>query len=344
MRDTAYEHASRVAIVTVLITGAGNIGCEVAQGLVARGERVVLFDINPSLDRVRLFVDPDQIAIVKGDITDIEQVGHAVDQHGVDRIIHTAAIHIPASQANPQNGIAINLMGATNVLEIARRRKLKRIVLSGSSSVIFGILDDFQAASIPDDFAMQVVSQVPKKIYAAAKLAAEFFAGIYVDEFGVDAVVLRYSSVIRDWSAKDPGLVGAMLRAFVDPPARGERAVIENPDWVWTGLEEFVDARDCADVTIAALLAEHLPQRVYNIGGAGAYQLSEFADIVRHTFPKGEVEISASSKVGLGGAPVRNVRLDMSAAARDFGYRPKYDLSASLTHFSEVARNAEKAK
>jgi len=186
------------------------------------------------------------------------------------------------------------------------------------------------------------VSQVPPKLYAASKLAAEFFARIYVNAFGVDAVVLRYSSVIRDWSAPDPGLVGAMLRAFVDPPARGERAIIENPDWVWAGLEEFVDARDCAQVTIAALLAEHLPQRVYNIGGAGAYLLSEFADTVRHTFQNGDVEVRANSKVGLGGAPVRNVRLDMSAAARDFDYRPKYDLSASLLHFSGVARNARK--
>lgn len=330
--------------MTVLITGAGNIGCELAQDLVARGERVVLFDLYPSLDRIRTFVDLDKITVVTGDITDIEQVGDAVDQNSVDRIIHTAAIHIPASQANPQKGIAINLIGATNVLEIARRRKLRRIVLSGSSSVIFGILDDFKGPSIPDDFAMHVTSQVPRKVYAASKLAAEFFTQIYVNEFGVDAVVLRYSSVIRDWSAEDPGLVGAMLRAFADPPARGERAVIENPDWVWTGLEEFVDARDCADVTIAALLAERLPQRVYNIGGAGAYQLTEFTDIVRRTFPKGEVEVRASSKVGLGGATVRNVRLDMSAAARDFGYRPKYNLSSSLLHFSKIVRDAQNNK
>jgi UDP-glucose 4-epimerase len=323
--------------MTILITGAGHIGCEIARQLLAQGERVVLFDIDTSKPQVQELARSPALVCVDGDVTSLEQLRAAVDAHAVRRIVHTAAILIPASQASPLRSIAINVMGAANVMEIGRTHELDRVVLAGSSSVIFGVLGDYPGGTIPDDFPMKVVSQVPDNFYAAGKLSAEFLAGRYAASFGLDVVVLRYSSVIRAWSGADPGLVGRVLRAFVDQPASGHRAVIDDPTLIWDGVEEFVDARDCARVTLSALRARRLPQRVYNIVGPGAYTTSEFADLVRQAFPQGSLEIRATTRRGIGGGPVRHARLDGSAAARDLGYQAAYQLGDSLRHYARLS-------
>jgi UDP-glucose 4-epimerase len=324
--------------MTILVTGAGNVGCEIAAQLVKNGEKVVLFDIRPSRERIAEHVDPDKLEVVTGDVADFGQLAQAASKHGVSRIVHTAAILILASQADPLRSIWINLMGAVNALELGRKMKLKRVVLSGSSSVVFGILGSFKGSAIPDDFPMRVISEAPGNFYAVSKLAAEWFAARYASDFGVETAVLRYSSVIRAWNGAEPGLVGNALKAFVDAPSRGEKAVIDEPRFIWRGVEEFVDARDCAEVTIRALFAPKLSQRIYNIVGPGAYTTEEFADIVRRAFPGGQVEIRAKTDLGIGGSPVRYVRLDGSAAARDLGYTRPRELSDSLLHYSKLSR------
>jgi UDP-glucose 4-epimerase len=154
----------------------------------------------------------------------------------------------------------------------------------------------------------------------------------------VEVAVLRYSSVIRAWSGAEPGLVGNALKAFVDGASRGGTSVVDEPRFIWQGIEEFVDARDCAEVTIKAAFAPKLGQRIYNIVGPGAYTTEQFADTVRRTFPGGKVEIRAKTAVGIGGSPVRHVRLDGAAAARDLGYTRPRSLSDSLLHYSELSR------
>ena len=162
----------------------------------------------------------------------------------------------------------------------------------------------------------------------------EFFTRNYIDTFGIDAVVLRFSAVIREWAGADAGAIGTLLAAFVEPARRGETAVIDNPAWTWRGLAEFIDARDSAEAAIAALYAGRLPQHVYNINGAAAYEVSDFARIVGETFPPAKVDIRAEAAAGLCGAPVYRMRMDGAAAARDFGYRARYDLAASLRHYA----------
>jgi UDP-glucose 4-epimerase len=68
--------------------GAGFIGLALAEAIAARGDTVVAFDLSFP-DDVR---PSPRLQLVRGDVTDAAGVIAAVRSHGVDRIIHAAAI------------------------------------------------------------------------------------------------------------------------------------------------------------------------------------------------------------------------------------------------------------
>src|SRR5438132_7192151 len=119
---------------TTLITGgSGFLGVRLATRLLALGERVVLFD--------RRFV-PAALAdlatrceTIEGDIADFERVRAAVAQARPDGIVHLAAILPGHSERDPAHAFQVNVAGAFNVLEAARREGVGRVVATSSAAV-----------------------------------------------------------------------------------------------------------------------------------------------------------------------------------------------------------------
>src|SRR3990172_1055497 len=64
--------------MSVLVTGSGIIGCQIAKQLAARGERVILLDIAPAMDRVSTIVAPGTVNVVQGDVVDYEGMENLV--------------------------------------------------------------------------------------------------------------------------------------------------------------------------------------------------------------------------------------------------------------------------
>jgi len=76
--------------MTTPITGAfGCIGAWVIRGLLAAGERPVVFDLGDDPWRVRMIAGPDapeRLTVVRGDITDHAQLERVVRDHAVRRV------------------------------------------------------------------------------------------------------------------------------------------------------------------------------------------------------------------------------------------------------------------
>lgn len=81
--------------MTTLVTGAfGCIGAWVVRGLLAGGERPVVFDLADDPWRLRMLVADDvarRVTTVRGDVTDRDALGRVVREHGIRRIVHLAA-------------------------------------------------------------------------------------------------------------------------------------------------------------------------------------------------------------------------------------------------------------
>ncbi|HWB33733.1 MAG TPA: NAD-dependent epimerase/dehydratase family protein [Candidatus Paceibacterota bacterium] len=161
-----------------LITGGkGFIGSHIAELLLKEGHNVRVIDSglmgSREIPGVQYFV---------ADIRDIDAIELYFE--GADVVFHTAAIaRTPWCVDDPVLCYQTNVMGSINVLEAARRKNVKRVVLS-SSNIVY-------AAETP---------------YKQSKLAMEAIANVYTELYGVPTMCLRYSNVYGPGQREDgPG-------------------------------------------------------------------------------------------------------------------------------------------
>nr|WP_255520254.1 NAD(P)-dependent oxidoreductase [Ramlibacter aurantiacus] len=322
-----------------MVTGAGTVGAEIARQLVRRGDRAVIVDLR--LDERRLAATGPNHAIerVRADVRDLAALEAAVQAHGAQSVIHTAALLTGACRQDPKAAVDVNIGGALNVMELARRGLVGRVVLCSSTTVTYQSFDDYPGGStIPEDFTMKALSQAPGSFYAATKLAAEHFAGLYRSELGVDVVCVRYGAVLG-LHADDAGLVARMLRELLVPAQQGREAVVSQPAHAWLGIEEFIDVRDCAAGTLAALDAPAPKQLVYTLSSDQGWTLDSLTSLIRELHPDFRVRYDVAPAGGFANfSKVRRAPSDISAAARDLAWRPRHSLKESIAAFDEALR------
>lgn len=330
--------------MTTLITGAGLIGTLTARHLAESGEKAVLFDVSPQREAIAATLRPHDVPVIAGDIASYDALAAAIAAHGVRRIVHTAAMLTAAIKADPPRGIGVNILGAVNVLEAARKFGLARVVLASSSTVSYAAFASNAGERYPEDFRMNVLSERPTTFYSATKLAGEHLALIYAADFGVDVVLLRYGAVIGEWAGPNRSIPGRLARALLIPAIKGETAVIDDPLLVWQGGDDFVDARDVARANALALAAAAPRQRVYHVTFGRMHSFEDFVAATQSLYAGFKVDVRVTAKAGFAGFPkVRPSTSDLSAAETELGYAPKYSLRDALAHSAAKLAEAVRA-
>lgn len=171
----------------VLVTGAdGFIGSHLIETLVAEGCRVkALCYYNSfnswgwldSLPKSTL----DKIEVITGDIRDSGSVRYAME--AVDVVFHLAAlIAIPYSYYSPESYVDTNVKGTLNILQIAREKKLEKILVT-STSEVYGT-----AKYVPIDENHSRQGQSP---YSATKIGADSISDAFYRSFGLPVTIVR---------------------------------------------------------------------------------------------------------------------------------------------------------
>lgn len=317
--------------MTVLITGAGLLGQEVAKRLSTRGERFVVMDIRQPESFPN---DLPGMHFVELDVTNAEALFALAKDHGVDRIIHTAAVLSNGLRANPLLGLNVNLMGTANILELARSIQAKRTVTISSATVVYSGFGAFDATPIPEDASLRMMSDRPRSLYAATKVAGENLGMLYRDLYGVSHVSLRLAAVIGGDTSAPSSVPGQLLSTLVTAAKSGQHCPLDNPLFHWGGTEEFVDLRDCADAVIAALDADDPKQGTYTIAHSQLWTLPEVVDSVARIFGDFTCTLPQGVTTGFAGFPFqRPAASDTSAATRELGFSCTYDLNSTLSHW-----------
>ena len=183
-----------------LITGAfGAIGVWTIRALLDRGHEVVTFDVAERAPRMALALTPEEIARVvhvRADITDLNVVERALDEHAVTHVIHLAALQIPFVRADPPLGARVDVLGTVNVFEAVRRRRDRTAPLVYASSI----------AALGDD-------EHPSTLYGIFKRANEGTGVRYFEDYGVSSIGLRPHTVYGP--ARDQGLTSAPTTALI---------------------------------------------------------------------------------------------------------------------------------
>lgn len=311
--------------MTTLVTGAfGCIGSWVVRGLLAAGERPVLFDLGDDPWRTRMIAGDDvaaRVIIVKGDITDRDAVTRVVQVHAVERVIHLAAWQVPLCRQDPARGALINVVGTANVFEAVRASggRVTRVVYA-SSAAVFGAPSLYPPGPVRDDAA-----RLPATHYGVYKVANEETARIYWEEHAIPSSGFRPHSVYgpgRDFGVTaDPTL--AMKAAVL-----GRRFQIR-----WGGAADFIYAQDVARALVQASRAELDGARAYNLHGTSA-TIADVARLIERAWP------SSAGVITHVEPPLPfPAALDDTRFQKDFGGAPATSLEDGVRHtLDEFAR------
>jgi uronate dehydrogenase len=195
---------------TVAITGAaGRIGSVLRAGLRDEVARLVL------IDRVALTAQSQLEDVHRLDLRDADAVTAVLKD--VDAVVHLGAIPDEAPLRDLLDG---NVLGTHNVLEGARRQKVRRVVLASSNRV---------SGFYP--VAETVTPEMPARpdgLYGVSKVAVEALGRLYADKFGLSVVCMRIGSFedapserrhLSTWLSPRDGL-GFVRAALIAPDVR----------------------------------------------------------------------------------------------------------------------------
>lgn len=314
----------------VLVTGAGVVGLLTAGLLAARGDRVVVVDV-----RAPAAALPSGVSFRICDVTDGEALRAVMVSAGVDAAIHTAALLSTGIRRDPVRGVAVNVLGTAEVLEAARQLGLSRVVCASSTTVGYTTFGRAQGPAVPEDLALRLVSERPASIYAATKLCGEHLALLYGDLYGLDVVVLRYGAVLGGPLDAPTSVPGRLLARLAEGAAGGAPVQLDDPLMGWGGIEEFVDARDCARANVHALDAADPRQRVYNVAPGEAVSLRGFVETAQRVHPALRVALGPEPATGFAGFPHRRpAPSDVDAARRELAFACRHDLEDAIRFWS----------
>jgi UDP-glucose 4-epimerase len=309
----------------VLVTGSsGFLGAAVVRALLARGDTAIGFDT-----QVRQGGSADgRFVQVTGDITDAKQVTQTLANHRPDAVIHCAAIvSVLSSLDSPVRIVRVNIEGSLNVFEAMRICNVRRCIHI-SSEEAYGA---FRADRIDETHPLD-----PVMPYGICKAAVEQFGRTYRDLHGLEVINLRPSWVYG------PGLPRDRIpKNLIDAALAGRKLHIPS------GADSVIDHTYIDDVVAAILAAlDHIGHRydAYNVGSGAAASVAKLIEIVRELVPG--AELSAGPGPYRHGDRIEIVRkgaLDVSRAAAEFGWRPRFDIRSGLAAYVKSLRQQQSA-
>lgn len=306
-----------------LVTGgAGFIGSNIVEQLVAEGHAVRVLDNFSTGKRENLAPFGEKIELVEGDLRDPGVCARAVA--GVDFVLHQAAMaSVPRSIAEPVTTSEINLMGTVQLLNACVKAGVKRVVYAASSSA-------YGDQTAPE----KVETLLPRPIspYAAVKLSCEYLMAAFAACFPLETVSLRYFNVFGP--RQDPNSqYSAVIPLFVTAMLNGRRPTIYGD-----GLQSR-DFTYVANNVQANILAANAPGgisgRVFNIACGGSFTLIDLVNEINDVLRTNIEPIFAPARTG----DVKHSLAGIDEARRELGYDVKVGFGEGLRRTIEWYRS-----
>jgi len=219
--------------VTALVTGgAGFIGSNLVDALLAQGERVVVVD-NLSTGR-RENLDgalAAGAALHELDVTDAAALRALMEAERPQVVFHLAAqIDVRRSVEDPVADARVNVEGTINVLAAAHAAGVRRVVYSATGGAVYG-----EAEQVPTP---EQAPERPLAPYGQSKLAGEGYCALFARLHGLSTITLRYANVYGP--RQDPLGEGGVIAIFCGCLAEGRTPTIfgdgeQTRDFVYVG-------------------------------------------------------------------------------------------------------------
>jgi nucleoside-diphosphate-sugar epimerase len=255
--------------------------------------------------------------IYSASIESAETVDYVIGQNAVDVIVHMASFpRQKVVNANPAAGADVMMRGLINMLESAKKHKIKRFVYI-SSSMVYG---DFEDQVLEDDPCN------PQGQYGIMKLAGEWLVKDYARKTGMEYVIVRPSAVYGPLDVEDRVVAKFMLAAM-----RGDTLKVNGE----SETLDFTYVDDAADGIVAAATRIMCRNMVFNITKSHSVTLLEAAEMIVKIVGKGTIEVKDKDA----DFPSRGA-LNIDRARTILGFDPKVDVEQGFREYYDWLSNS----
>jgi UDP-glucose 4-epimerase len=301
---------------TLVTGGAGFIGSNLVDALLARGDEVTVLD---DLSTGRLGNLDGALSggarLVEADVRDGAAVGAAMTAARPELIFHLAAqIDVRKSVEDPAFDAAVNVGGTANVLEAARASEVGRVIFISTGGALYGEGAGKQLP-LPESTAI-----APLSGYGQSKWAAEGYLGLYERLYGLSGMSLRLGNVYgpRQDPLGEAGVVAifcGLLKNGGMPTVYGDGS--QTRDYIYVG-----------DVVAAALAAGAARTAgAINIGTGREATVLELVEILAGL---GGREDFAPQFAPARAGEVQRIALDAALAGRELDWAAQTGLEQGL--------------
>jgi UDP-glucose 4-epimerase len=287
-----------------LVTGgAGFIGSNLVDALLARGDEVSIVDDLSTGRRENLAADA---TFHEASITDGPRMAELLAEERPEAVFHLAAqVDVRRAVADPAFDAAVNVAGTAVMLEAARAAGTRRFVLASTGGAIYG---DTDRLPTPED-----VPAAPISPYGASKAAAEGYLALYARLHGLSTVALRFANVYGP--RQDPLGEGGVVAIYCHAAASSRQVRVFGDG---RQTRDFVYVGDVAAALLAA--ADREVTGAYNIGTGQETTVLELVE---------RLELEPTFEPERPGEILRSC-LDASAAREALGWEARTALDDGL--------------
>jgi UDP-glucuronate 4-epimerase len=321
LMDLCYKGVMKNALIT---GGAGFIGSHLVDRLLATdAEHITVIDdfndfYDPHIKRANIsqHLKDSRYSLVEADIRDAAALQRQLENCSFDCIVHLAArAGVRPSLWQPQLYSETNINGTLNLLELARKLKVKQFVF-GSSSSVYGI-----NAHVP--FSEDDPIRHPISPYAATKGAGELLCHTYSHLYGLRCVCLRFFTVYGPRQRPD-----LAIHKFAKLISEGKPIPVFGDG---TTRRDYTYIDDIIDGVVAAMHYTLSDFDVFNLGESRTVELRELISLLEKELDTHAIIDRQPSQPG----DVPQTFADISKAAALLNYHPKTQIEDGLHRFIE---------
>lgn len=288
----------------VLVTGgSGFIGSHVVDKLRDRGIEVRVFDMVMPTFR-------QDVEFYHGSLLDLEALRMAMN--GISAVFHLAAVaDVKDVYEEPYYAESINVRGTINVLEAARRVKVRRVIYGSTTWVYSGTTEQCVDEQTP--------LQAPVHLYTATKIASEYYCHSYSKLYSLPTTILRYGIPYGPRARN-----GAVVPSLVAKALQGEPLTIAGDG---SQFRKFVYVEDLAEGNVAALkrIAEN---KVYNLDGTERVTIKHIAETIKKILGDVKIEYVQARPGDFSGKEVSS-----QLAKSELGWEPKIGFEEGIRRY-----------
>lgn len=307
----------------VFVTGgAGFIGSNLCETLLARGDEVVSIDdfndfYAPARKRSNIagYREHERCTFVEADIRDVATLEALFEQHRPDCVAHLAAYgNVRYSIGRAPLYTDVNVVGSVNVLEAARKVECNQVVFASTSSAY--------AATQTLPFVEEDPCNAPLAPYPASKKCVEVLGHTYHNLHDMNFTAVRFFSVYGPRGRPD-----MMPFMVTDRIVRGEEIVLYDAGAMkrdWTYVEDIVAG-------VIAALERPLGYEIVNLGRGEPVLMSDFVQIIEKLV--GKSAVLSTPPAPASEPPITFANIDK--ARRLLDYAPKTSVADGLAKLWE---------